>query len=271
MKILLSSLILLALSAISYAQIKFTTYYEQVGNVRVLLADNDEYCPVTHSLELKLNNVKSSIGSKAQVVVPPRTKRFKILSLTRIDRAKPASAGGGGVSNLGDHSIQKYDASFKYYLPVKKGKKLRVWQGYNGTFSHRQTNALDFDMKEGTPIFAIRGGIVAKVVEKYDRGCPSEECKDFNNSILIYHSDGTFAGYSHLRKNGSKVEEGDKVEIGQEIGYSGNTGWSSGPHLHLSVFLQRMNSRETLRTKFLVDKGDKEKFLKENRSYKRKY
>lgn len=271
MKILAASMILLLITGLSYAQIKLKTYYEESGNERILLADNDEYCPVTHVLDLQLKNVKSSIGSKAQVVIPARTKRFKILNLTRLDNRKPASAGGGAFSNLGDHTIESFEDSFNYYLPIKKGKKITVWQGYNGKFSHQQTNALDFEMEEGTPVFAIREGIVVKVVENNDRGCPRNECKEFNNFIMIYHADGTFAEYAHLKKNGATVEEGDKVQIGEEIGYSGNTGWSSGPHLHLSVFLQRMSFRETLKTKFLIDNGNKEKYLEESKSYKRKY
>jgi murein DD-endopeptidase MepM/ murein hydrolase activator NlpD len=56
------------------------------------------------------------------------------------------------------------------------------------------------------------------------------------NYILIQHSDGTLAQYVHLMKGGSKVELGQRVKAGEWIGLSGNTGHSTGPHLHFSVF-----------------------------------
>lgn len=58
----------------------------------------------------------------------------------------------------------------------------------------------------------------------------------YNNYVLIRHDDGTLGHYCHLQKGGVCVKPGDRVEVGQQIAHSGNTGFSSGAHLHFSVF-----------------------------------
>ena len=134
--------------------------FENVDGTRVLYADNDEYCPITYEIQLKLNNMKSSVGANAKLVIPARVKKQKLLTLQRKDRFKPASAGTKGIFILGDTRLSSYDTKFKYHLPYLKGRKFRIWQGYNGKFSHRGRNALDFDMPYGTTISAIRDGVV---------------------------------------------------------------------------------------------------------------
>ena len=58
---------------------------------------------------------------------------------------------------------------------------------------------------------------------------------------------------------------------GQQIGYSGNVGWSTGPHLHLVVFNQNLENRETLKTKFKTGDGSSVEYLIEKEIYSRNY
>jgi len=94
---------------------------------------------------------------------------------------------------------------------------------------------------------APRGGIVASIVEdqslnKFAAGvCPkpvSTKCKtpgSEDNHIFLRYEDGTYGYLAHLKYKGVVVKAGDAVVAGQLIGYSGNTGFSRGPHLHVMV------------------------------------
>ena len=65
---------------------------------------------------------------------------------------------------LGSNCAQ-HDDSYVYQLPYAPGSKFKVTQGYNGSFSHKGSNqyAIDWQMPEGTPVYAARGGVVVKV------------------------------------------------------------------------------------------------------------
>lgn len=83
---------------------------------------------------------------------------------------------------------------------------------------------IDLAFNEGTPLRSIGNG-VARIVEQGDKG--------LGNGIIIEQADGTQAIYGHLQ--GFNVTEGAMVRAGEIIGYTGNTGRSTGPHLHFAV------------------------------------
>lgn len=169
---------------------------------------------------------------------------------------------------LGNLYSSGHDTSYIYTLPFEKGEAYHLSQGYNGTFSHHNEHAIDFVMPEGTRVSAMREGVVAEVIEHNKTGCPHQSCLRMANSVLIYHEDGTFARYSHLKFKGAKVAVGDEVEVGDIIGLSGNTGWSSEPHLHFTIFeIAEGNITYSIPTKFFTQDG--EAYLEENRSYRR--
>jgi len=123
------------------------------------------------------------------------------------------------------------------YLPFQYGFNITASQASNGGVSHNDNmlNAVDFPTPENTTIVAAISGIVVQVVEIHSTGCPTSACQNESNFIVIDHGDSTFAMYAHLTVNGSLVEVGDSVDAGQNIALSGNTGWSTGPHLHFEI------------------------------------
>jgi murein DD-endopeptidase MepM/ murein hydrolase activator NlpD len=246
-------------------------FYEKKNRDFVLYADNYELYPVSVNLDLDLLNLAFSEGNKKIFVIPPRNEKFKIGELTTIRNSDATKFTYNYKTTIGDVTIKRYDTSFIYDLPFQKGKNFTIYQGYNGTFSHQNENALDFKMPEGTEVLAARDGIVVQVIQNNTQSCPAEECKKYNNYILIMHGDGTFAYYGHIKYNGSKLKPGDSVKRGDVIAYSGNVGWSNGPHLHFACFVGRFEKWQTLETKFRIDKGDSVAMLKEGNDYRRDY
>lgn len=269
MKFLFSAVLLVVCSS-GFAQLKTKLYSEKIDNSYNLLVDNDEFCPISIKIDLELTNMSSSNGNHKIFVVPAKTKGFLI---SKIQVIKPN--GGGGYktksqANYGDSTISN-PIDYYYSLPFQKGQSFKIDQGYNGTFSHQNENSLDFTMPIGTEITAARDGVVVKVVENNDQSCANKSCASFNNYILIYHNDGTFSQYVHLKKEGSLVQEGDQIKEKDVIGYSGNTGMSNGPHLHFMVFIQQIEKQVTLKTKFKINDGTKSEILKAKQEYTRNY
>lgn len=87
--------------------------------------------------------------------------------------------------------------------------------------------ALDIAGDTGTPVVAADGGEV--VVSGW------VDNSGYGNRIMIRHSNGYVTLYAHLQSGSNKVKVGDKVSQGQVIANRGNTGRSTGPHLHFEI------------------------------------
>lgn len=154
------------------------------------------------------------------------------------------------------------DATYIYSLPFAKGKKVFLIQAYDSKMSHKGEYALDFKIKEGTPVHAARDGKVIAVRSDSDKGGLKNENLNDGNFISIQHSDGSVAHYWHLKKDGVLVKSGDDITKGQLIGYSGNTGYSAFPHLHFEV----VENGKQVPVRFLTNKGVR--YLKPAKFYK---
>lgn len=132
------------------------------------------------------------------------------------------------------------DPRYRYLLPYPRGISHRLIQGYHGEHTHNTPGSMyayDFEMREGSYVTAARGGVVGFLKEDNTEGGEDKKLMDKVNLIMICHDDGTVGIYAHLKYKGALVDIGDHVFAGEVIGFSGNTGFSTGPHLHFSVMV----------------------------------
>jgi peptidoglycan DL-endopeptidase CwlO len=121
--------------------------------------------------------------------------------------------------------------------PVENGQNLET-QGYGTTsfarngYKGQWHNGVDFGVPIGTPVLAAEDGVVVGVANE-DLYCPRGAYGKF---IAINHDNNLSTLYGHLSRQ--IVAKGDTVKRGQVIGYSGKTGYATGPHVHFGVYAQ---------------------------------
>jgi len=255
----------------SKAEIKVKVYTEKTAEGFSIFVDNNEHCPVSIKLDFVTENLMIEGGNNKTYLVNSLKKKQLITKLNIISKTKKYSYSYNFLTNYGDVNLVNYDKNFEYNLPFNRSEQYKITQGYNGKLSHKNENALDFLMPIGTEIHAMREGVVIDVVDHNSLNCAQEECKKYNNYITVYHPDGTFASYVHIKNKGSVVKVGEKIIENQLIGYSGNVGWSTGPHLHIVIFKMKMNNRETLKTLFKIDDGKQSIYLQDKMTYNKNY
>jgi murein DD-endopeptidase MepM/ murein hydrolase activator NlpD len=129
-------------------------------------------------------------------------------------------------------------AASEYVLPYPMGRTYTLIQGNcpsDPSWGHYGWYAYDFDLSTGDTVIASRAGQVRFVRE--DQPDIGGRCGvNGENLVVVEHSDGTVMFYAHLTTDGALVEAGQQVGQGQPIGLSGNSGCSSGPHLHVGLY-----------------------------------
>lgn len=195
-----------------------------------LVAVNECRCPV----EFGVRTAGQSGEQAARGVVGPRSEQV-LLSL-------PPSRGDAQLRFdygyvLGDPAATHAPA-MPYRAPFALAKSYEVTQAPPDAITHRDPGsrfAIDFAMPVGSAVHAAREGVVIDVSYRNFRNGMSPELRTEANYVQILHDDGTTAVYAHLQMDTVRVRPGQRVERGEYIANSGNTGFSTGPHLHFVV------------------------------------
>lgn len=209
--------------------ITLTTRQQDHG--ATLLLRNNLHAPVEVELVLEQQaNIAGGIQAPLRKVLPARSTTT-LVTLLPNNPAQPVQYRPKLRHAVGDPSL--LPTTSQYPLPWRGGP-FRLTQGANGKYSHftpQSRYALDIAMPEGTPIVAARGGVVVKI-ENQQTGRGSNPAGNF---VRILHDDGTMGVYLHLQKGSVGVTQGQRVTQGSLLARSGNTGNSTGPHLHFVV------------------------------------
>lgn len=208
------------------------------GDRQVVRGINKGPAPVWVLLSLKDPvNIQSSNDWPMTALVAPN-KTLTIAELSAADPANPFSFGITTAYSLGDPTARP-DSRAVYRLPYADGLSFPISQAPGMPPTSHTTpaskNAVDFTMPEGTSVVAARAGVVIDVDLTHQDSGQDTSLMDKANIVQLLHRDGTMAIYAHLKPGAPTVVLGQRVVAGQHLGWSGNTGYSSGPHLHFAV------------------------------------
>ena len=204
----------------------------------VYLLFNDFWGPV--EVEFSLANAVNVIAEPelpARFVIPHQTEKA-LVGLGSLDpkqgfsyQIQMNSVPGPPISNRVQNAV--------LFPPFVLGESYPISQGFKGNRTHNSPDseyALDIVMPVGTTILAVKDGVVMDIEEDFNKGGTDlKKFADKANHVRILHADGTMAVYAHLDLASVTVRRGARVKAGQRIARSGNTGFSSGPHLHFAL------------------------------------
>ena len=211
-------------------------FVNRIGSGKAMDVRNDTDVPV--EVVLRLTHMVNVTGVGKGVVrktVPART-RMRIATLRKRQPGYPLMYQHSFSYSLiysPEPGKKGSVGGYAYALPWKGGP-FSISQGAGGDYSHTSPKgryAVDIAMPEGTPIVAARAGTVLKARDGQHGRMPNPA----GNYVRILHDDGTHSAYLHLSRGSVKVKAGQQVKVGTLLGQSGNTGRSTGPHLHFVV------------------------------------
>ena len=217
----------------------FRVITENFGHFHRILAINEGPASIAAKVEVATEgNAATDRPWPAYVTVPAGQS----LPLGRVFRARN-NGQGYSIRTSTSFRIGDFNATHApdvvYRLPFADGLSFQIGQAFGGPItSHTMPDsqqAVDITMPEGTLVLAARAGTVAEVESSFTEGGKVDYLRSRANGVVVAHDDGTMGRYGHFTPGRQLVKPGQRVQAGTPLGYSGNTGYSSGPHLHFAV------------------------------------
>lgn len=221
---------------------KFTTLSVAItDNTTAVTIQNDGLFPVSVTIDpaKKLTILTKFSFPYIGTIDPKQNLVFKLAgSYSLKDVMKWIYLKTGDVS-------AKHDDSYVYLYPFPSDLTRVITQANNSGYSHvgEYKYAVDWRMPAGTNVYAAREGTVVDTEASFSKNGLTYDYRSKTNYVLILHDDNTLAEYIHLQKDGVLCKIGQKVKRGDLIGKSGNTGYSTGPHLHFCVHRAESGTR----------------------------
>src|SRR3989339_1200692 len=230
---------------------------ETIINLKQIKNDLEDTRKETTDAKNELLALKSKLADQKKIVDQNTAEKKKLLTQTKNSEASYQKLLENRLAKKDafEKELEAYESQLKYILDPSSlpGKRALSWplddiyitQLFGVTKDSKRLYAsgshsgVDFRASVGTPVKAVADGIVLGVGDT-DKTCPYAS---FGKFIFIQHYNGLSTAYGHLSL--IKVSTGNKVRRGDIIGYSGNTGHTTGPHLHLTVYAAQAAKMET--------------------------
>ncbi len=250
----------------SAPQPKVRLVSERTKKGDVVYAHNDYFGPCEIDIRfVKIENVQIINTAMSHGSVKPASRRFVMAKRGKrsLFTVQPIAKGRSWQYRFNYRYVPGAprtlkDNQYQYLPPIVPGRRYQISQGFNGSFSHTNLHnryAVDIAMPVNTPVYCARAGTVMEVMNNYFwAGKNLDYYGPRSNLIRILHDDGSMGLYVHLQRGSARVKGGQRVREGEMIARSGNTGFSTGPHLHFSVLMNQGMKVISIPFRF---KGDK--------------
>ncbi len=222
---------------------------QKINNLNGSIEDLNQNIEIYEKQKAELGDLSSDLSSKQGIVAQNQKEKDSLLKETKSEEAeyqKMIKDREAKVASL-QSEISSFESQINYILnpSTLPGKNSLIWPldkivitqyfgntefAQSGAYNGSGHNGVDFGIAVGNNVYAAAGGVVMGAGDT-DAACKNAS---YGKWILIKHDNGLATLYGHL--SAIHVVEGQKVVVGEKIGLSGNTGYSTGPHLHFTVF-----------------------------------
>lgn len=242
------------------AEVAIDVTYEFRGRTVEIIASNPSYVPI--ELTLNFTTIRGlefpDPDADLRWVVPERSNTV-LMALDLLESATRPLLEFEYRHLAGDPNA-RHQPQRPYRAPFATATDHKITQAFPQVATHTTRDsqyAVDIAMPIGTDIMAARAGVVFDVAaSNFSGGLDPARDGPKANVVRVLHDDGTYAIYAHLNTNSIRVRPGDRVRRGQYIADSGNTGFSSGPHLHFAVVRNAGMSIESVPALFEGSNGE---------------
>ncbi len=203
---------------------------------------------ITVTAKNELTALKSKLADQQKIIVQNTNEKNKLLKQTKNNEANYQKLLKERIAQRDafEKELRDYEAKLQFILDPSKLPssgvlswpldKIYVTQLFGKTVDSKRLyasgthNGVDFRASMGTPLMAMADGVVLGVGDT-DTTCQGAS---FGKFVFIQYSNGLSSTFGHLSL--IKANEGQKVKRGEVVGYTGNTGHTTGPHLHVSLY-----------------------------------
>jgi murein DD-endopeptidase MepM/ murein hydrolase activator NlpD len=245
-----------------FAQDNFTTIWNDIDHIitlrekildqtttlRVVKSDLEGTRDAAIESKNELTRLKSQLSDQQKIIIQNANEKNKLLAQTKNNEANYQALLKDRIAKRDafEKEIEDYEAKLQFILDPSKLpagrvlswplKNIFVTQQFGKTsasgrlYASGTHNGVDFRAATGTPVYAMADGKVLGVGDT-DVTCQGAS---FGKFVFIEYSNGLSSTYGHLSL--VKVRSGEEIKRGQTVAYSGNTGHSTGPHLHVSLY-----------------------------------